>query len=115
MERRMDALDIKVSALDAKVGELAANGDLILAAIQRTEAHYKEISDKLGKETEDGNGGFLGTGLFGRMGRNERAVANMTMTFRIWIAFGTGACGTIVICWGIVWWLLGDKLATILK
>lgn len=89
--------------------------DLMHATVQRVETALKGIQTTLGEEKEDGAGNMLGTGLVGRVRRNENSVAKLLGTYRLWIAFGAG----FVVCIGtftaVIWWLIGDKIGMVLK
>lgn len=69
----------------------------------------------IGEEREDGQGNYLGTGLLGRTRRVERSQRNLRELYHRWIAFGSG----FIMCAGgfivALWWLIGDKVAIVLK
>lgn len=115
VRKRMDAQDAAVASIrgDTNVQALAMQG--VQKTMESMAANVGTILDHLGKEEEDGNGNYKGTGLLGRMRRVEREQRSLRELYHRWIAFGAGfsAClgGAVV----IVWWLLGDKLAIVLK
>lgn len=105
---RMDGQDRKVDAASAAV-------DLMHGALQRVETSNKKILSAIGEEEEDGHGGIVGTGLLGRMRRTEKQVEKLLLTYRVWIAFGSGICSCGAIFLVAFWWIIGDRLAVLLK
>jgi hypothetical protein len=91
-------------------------------ALQRVELGYAQVGKDvatillhLGKEEEDGQGNYMGTGLLGRVRRVERSQRTLRELYHRWIAFGAGFSGCLGGAVVIIWWLLGDKLAIVLK
>lgn len=105
----------RLDAQERKIGDLGARIDLTHGALQRVEALGNRIVVTLGEETEDGKGGYVGKGLLGRVGRNEIAVKRLRDAYGRWIAYGAGffTCGGAMLI--AIWWLVGDKIAIILK
>lgn len=85
----------------------------------KTGLGVEKILTLLGEEVEDGAGGWKGTGLLGRMRRNEGAVGRLMRLYRQWIAWGGGFTAAFMLTGGalvaFLWWLLGDKLGHLLK
>lgn len=118
----MEDMRHKLDAQDGVINAIRGDTQLQAGALQRVENQFKLIGNDvaaillhLGKEEEDGQGNYTGTGLLGRVRRVERGQKSLRELYHRWIAFGSG----FVMCLGgaisIVWWLLGDKLAIVLK
>lgn len=100
---------------ERKFGEMMARIDMFQGTMQRVETKVDRLSSTVGDEKEDGHGQVIATGLVGRQHRTEQKVKDMIITYRVWIAFGTG----FVVCGGgmlaAFWWLIGDKVSMVLK
>jgi hypothetical protein len=99
-------------------------GDMIIQAtamqgiqkeIASLASSVNTLVSSLGEEREDGAGNYLGTGLLGRVRRVERSQRSLKELYHRWIAFGSGFCACLTASVAILWWLLGDKLAIVLK
>lgn len=115
LENRMKAQDSVIQSIrgDMTIQATAAQG--MQKELMTISADIKAFVAAMGEEKEDGQGNYLGTGLLGRVRRVERAQRTLRELYHRWIAFGAGfsAClGGAVL---IIWWLLGDKLAIVLK
>ncbi len=115
MRKRMDDQDLVIMGIrgDTLVQASALQGvQKDLGVIGKDVTSVLAI---LGKEEEDGAGNYLGTGLLGRVRRVERSQRSLRELYHRWIAFGSGFvfCGGAALA--ILWWLLGDKLAIVLK
>jgi hypothetical protein len=131
--RRMDKQDTAIATVQRTVGDVAARMDqfvLVVQGIQKqmaddTKSYATQhgemmgllhgIKNVVGEEKEDGAGGMVSTGMMGRMRRAEKSIQNMLLQYKVWIAFGSG----FMLCAGgfvaALWWLVGDKLAVVLK
>jgi len=82
-------------------------------------AEIKELLEKLnlaiGSEGEDEYGKPIGTGIVGRLMRLERDVQRRFATWDGWVKTATGAAMAATLLGGVLWWLLGDRLAVLLK
>ncbi len=122
VRQRMDAQDEVIKGI---------RGDTLSQAgvIQRVELSMQSMATNMetmaknmavmamaiGEEKEDGQGNYLGTGLLGRTRRVERAQRSLRELYHRWIAFGSGFCmcaGAFLLA---LWWLIGDKVAIVLK
>lgn len=87
-------------------------------AVQAT-AEIKGLLETLtlaiGSESQDEYGKPVGTGIVGRLMRLERDVQKRFATWDGWVKTATGAAMAATLLGGVVWWLLGDRLAELLK
>jgi len=126
LDSRMLELEGKVDDVDKKVEgvirnqELATQAmrraeELATQAMQRVESKMDAILLLVGAEEEDGDGGFKGVGLLGRMRRVEESQTSLLSKYKMWIAWGGGflTCGTAMTVF--IWWLISDKLELVLK
>lgn len=104
----MSNVETRLTGMEAQLTSFAG-------AMQRVESKQDKIIGIVGEEREDGKGGVIGVGLMGRMRRNETGLEKVTLTLRLWIAFGGGVVFTIGFTGAMIWWLVGDKLGTILQ
>lgn len=131
--RRMDKQDGAIAAVQRTVGSVETQMGSFAQALQSTQKQMQDdakawtarhtemmaaingIKDLIGEEKEDGQGGLIGTGIVGRMRRAEKSIKDMLLQYKVWIAFGSG----FMLCAGgfvaALWWLVGDKLAVVLK
>lgn len=115
-----DRLDKQDGKIDAIANDLSLHV-LAVQGLQKEFAAHKEattgiktgvetIIGLLGNETEDGVGGWKGTGLLGRVRRNEGEVGRMMRLYRQWIAWGGGFVAAATVIGGVfisvVWYLL---------
>ena len=82
-------------------------------------AEIKELLEKLnlaiGSEGEDEYGKPIGTGIVGRLMRLERDVQRRFATLDGWTRTATGVAMAAAVLGGVLWWLVGEKLAELLK
>lgn len=103
---------------------------LALQGMQKEFAAHKQATDLIGKnvekivgllgdETEDGDGGWKGTGLLGRVRRNEGQTGRMMRLYRQWIAWGGGFAASFALIGGAtiasLWWAFGDAISKALR
>lgn len=105
----------RMDRMESKIDELTAHIDLFHTVVQRVETKMEKALGLLGEEKEDGLGNLVGTGMMGRLRRNENAVKDLRTAYKIWIAFGSGFIFSLGSTAAIVWWLIGDKLGVVLK
>lgn len=108
LSRRLDEQDNAITG---------ARGDITIlgVAVQRVETLLKGMVAVLGTEEEDGKGGYTGTGIVGRTRRNEADVRALKALYHRWIAFGAGFCACLGGSAVLVWYVIGDKIAIVLK
>jgi hypothetical protein len=118
----MDELKGRLDAQDSVVGAIRGDMTIQATAMQGVQKDLGTLTSAvtalvaaIGEEKEDGAGNYLGTGLLGRTRRVERAQRSLRELYHRWIAFGSGFCACLTAATAIIWWLLGDKLAIVLK
>lgn len=73
------------------------------------------LTSAIGSESLDEYGKPVGTGVVGRLMRLERDVQKRFATWDGWVKTATGAVMAATLLGGVIWWLLGDRLAELLK
>lgn len=112
---RMDDLEHRVQGVDAKVEGVLGNQALNAMTLQRVEGKMDAILLLVGSEEEDGEGGFKGVGLLGRMRRVEESQNTLLSKYKTWIAWGGGFITAGSAMTAFIWWLVSDKLELVLK
>lgn len=100
-----DALDVSRQALDVANRALAAHSGL--------DAKLDQIINLLGTEQEDGQGGFIATGLLGRVRRVEATALNLVRKYQGWFQFAGGVGAATTILGAIIWFLTKAKITSI--
>lgn len=111
----MDDLEHRVQGVDAKVEGVLNNQSLNAMTLQRVEGKMDAILLLVGSEEEDGEGGFKGVGLLGRMRRVEESQNTLLSKYKTWIAWGGGFITAGSAMTAFIWWLVSDKLELVLK
>ena len=75
----------------------------------------ESLTAAIGSESQDEYGQPIGTGIVGRLMRLERDVQRRFATWDGWVKTATGAAMAATLLGGVLWWLLGDRLAELLK
>ncbi|MFN8993004.1 MAG: hypothetical protein ACK5X3_04980 [Pseudomonadota bacterium] len=75
----------------------------------------ESLTAAIGSESQDEYGQPIGTGIVGRLMRLERDVQRRFATWDGWVKTATGAAMAATLLGGVLWWLLGDRLALLLK
>lgn len=112
---RMNDLEGKVKDVDKKVEGVLQNQGLNALTLQRVEGKMDAILLLVGSEEEDGDGGFKGVGLLGRMRRVEESQTSLLSKYKTWIAWGGGFVTAMSFMMAVLWWLISDKLEIALK
>lgn len=112
---RLDAQDAITNAIRGDMLTQATAMQGVQKELASVASSLVHIVTAIGEEKEDGQGNYLGTGLLGRTRRVERAQRSLRELYHRWIAFGSGFCACLTAATAIIWWLLGDKLAIVLK
>ena len=73
------------------------------------------LTAAIGSESQDEYGKPVGTGIVGRLMRLERDVQRRFAVWDGWVKTATGAALAAGILGGVLWWLLGERLAELLK
>lgn len=111
----MDDLEHRVEEVDRKVEGVLNNQGLSTMTLQRVEGKMDAILLLVGAEEEDGEGGFKGVGLLGRMRRVEESQSTLLTKYKTWIAWGGGFVTSMTAMVAVVWWLVSDKLEIVFK
>lgn len=112
---RMDELEHRVEGVDKKVEGVLHNQGLNTLVMQRIESKMDAILLLVGSEEEDGDGGFKGVGLLGRMRRVEESQSTLLSKYKTWIAWGGGFITCMSFMVAVLWWLISDKVELVLK
>lgn len=75
----------------------------------------ESLTAAIGTESQDEYGQPIGTGIVGRLMRLERDVQRRFATWDGWVKTATGAAMAATLLGGVLWWLLGDRLALLLR
>ncbi len=73
------------------------------------------LTSAIGSESLDEYGKPVGTGVVGRLMRLERDVQKRFAAWDGWVKTATGAVMAATLLGAVIWWLLGDRLAELLK
>ncbi|MCA6258671.1 MAG: hypothetical protein IM650_11325 [Phenylobacterium sp.] len=99
----------------ALVEQSAQQAQQAWQASTQIEQMLKDLTEAIGSESQDEYGKPIGTGIVGRLMRLERDVASRFSKYDGWVKMLSGAAITLGIIGPILWWLLGDRLADLLK
>ena len=99
----------------ALVEQSAKQAEQAWQASAQIETMLKHLTDAIGSESQDEYGMPVGTGIVGRLMRLERDVAHRFGRFDGWIKMLTGGGIALGIVGPVLWWLMGDRLALLLK
>jgi len=105
----------RMDDMEKKVEGVLRNQDLNQLTLQRVEGKMDAILLLVGSEEEDGDGGFKGVGLLGRMRRVEESQTSLLSKYKTWIAWGGGFVTAMSFMMAVLWWLISDKLEIALK
>jgi hypothetical protein len=104
-ESRADIAAAKKKAEDAE-----CRADMAALVGQRIETKLDSLLKIVGEEHEDERGERVGTGVVGRLMRLEGQVAKRFGLYDGWLKLGTGFAAAVALAWGVIWWLLSDRL-----
>lgn len=82
---------------------------------QRIEKKLDEALNALGGEREDERGEKVGTGIIGRLMRVEASVTRRFAQYDGWVKLVVGFTAAVAVFGPILWWLLQERLAGVLK
>jgi hypothetical protein len=99
----------------AVVAEVGATADRALQGNAEIKAMLETLTKAIGSEAHDEYGQPVGTGIVGRLMRLERDVQKRFATWDGWVKAATGAVMAATLLGGVLWWLLGERLAELLK
>jgi len=104
-----------MDSLEKDIQGVIKNQGLNQMTLQRVEGKMDAILLLVGSEEEDGDGGFKGVGLLGRMRRVEESQTSLLSKYKTWIAWGGGFVTAMTFMVAVIWWLIADKLEIALK
>ena len=99
----------------ALVEESSALSRQAIQSSAKIEEMLGSLTAAIGSESQDEYGDPVGTGIVGRLMRLERDVQRRFATWDGWVKTATGAAMAATLLGGVLWWLLGDRLALLLK
>ena len=99
----------------ALVEQSARQAEQAWQASSQIEQMLKDLTHAIGSESHDEYGQPVGTGIVGRLMRLERDVQKRFATWDGWVKTATGAVMAAGLLGGVIWWLLGERLAELLK
>ena len=99
----------------ALVEQSAKQAEQAWQASAKIEEMLNHLTAAIGSESQDEYGKPVGTGVVGRLMRLERDVAHKFGRFDGWIKMLTGAGVALAVIGPALWWLMGDRLALLLK
>lgn len=99
----------------ALVEQSAKQAEQAWQASAKIEEMLTDLKAAIGSESQDEYGQPVGTGIVGRLMRLERDVQRRFATWDGWVKTATGAAMAATLLGGVLWWLLGDRLALLLK
>jgi len=99
----------------AVVAEVGATADRALQGNAEIKAMLETLTKAIGSESQDEYGQPVGTGIVGRLMRLERDVQKRFAAWDGWVKAATGVVMAATLLGGVLWWLLGERLAELLK
>ncbi|MCA3504781.1 MAG: hypothetical protein IOD05_16345 [Rhodobacter sp.] len=108
------------------IEQSASKAEQAWQATAKIEEMLTGLTKAIGSESQDEYGQPVGTGIVGRLMRLERDVQHRFVTLERdvasrfgkydgWVKMLTGAAVAIGIIGPVLWWLVGDRLALLLK
>jgi hypothetical protein len=117
--RRVRAVDQPEGKTHDEIYQLIEASSLKADQAVQSTAEIKGLLETLtaaiGSESQDEYGKPVGTGIVGRLMRLERDVQKRFAVWDGWVKTATGAALAAGILGGVLWWLLGERLAELLK
>ena len=117
--RRVRAVDIPEGKTHDEIYQLveasALKADQAVQASAEIKDLIKGLTLAIGTESQDEYGQPVGTGIVGRLMRLERDVQKRFATWDGWIRMATGAALAAGVLGAVLWWVLGERLAQLLK
>jgi hypothetical protein len=117
--RRVRTVDIPEGKTHDEIYQLVADSSLKADQAVQASAEIKDLIKGLtlaiGTESQDEYGQPVGTGIVGRLMRLERDVQKRFATWDGWIRMATGAALAAGVLGAVLWWVLGERLAELLK
>jgi hypothetical protein len=117
--RRVRAVDQPEGKTHDEIYQLIEASSLKADQAVQSTAEIKGLLETLtlaiGSESQDEYGKPVGTGIVGRLMRLERDVQRRFAVWDGWVKTATGAALAAGVLGGVLWWLLGERLAELLK
>ena len=117
--RRVRAVDIPEGKTHDEIYQLVADSSLKADQAVQASAEIKGLIEGLtlaiGSESQDEYGKPVGTGIVGRLMRLERDVQKRFATWDGWVRMASGAALAAGVLGAVLWWVLGERLAELLK
>ena len=112
----------RVEVVEQQGADTRREVDLQTMVLQGIQNDLKGVKDSvaalvtcIGSEGVDQYGKPIGTGIVGRLMRFEGKTRAKLQLYDRWRLIGIGVGGTLMVLGPFLWWLLGDKLAVVLK
>lgn len=90
-------------------------GDLMTQTMQRVETKVDELKRTVGHAGRDEHGHVVGTGMAGHLARLDKQVDDKFTRYDRWISRAIGFGIALVPLGGLIWWLLSERLAHLLR
>ena len=117
--RRVRAVDIPEGKTHDEIYQLIEASSLKADQAVQASAEIKGLIEGLtlaiGSESQDEYGKPVGTGIVGRLMRLERDVQKRFATWDGWVRMASGAALAAGVLGAVLWWVLGERLAELLK
>ena len=93
----------------------ALKADQAVQASAEIKGLIEGLTLAIGSESQDEYGKPVGTGIVGRLMRLERDVQKRFATWDGWVRMASGAALAAGVLGAVLWWVLGERLAELLK
>ena len=97
------------------IEQSASKAEQAWQATAKIEEMLTGLTKAIGSESQDEYGKPIGTGIVGRLMRLERDVQRRFATLDGWTRTAAGVAMAAAVLGGVLWWLVGEKLALLLK
>ena len=97
------------------IEQSASKAEQAWQATAKIEEMLTGLTKAIGSESQDEYGKPIGTGIVGRLMRLERDVQRRFATLDGWTRTAAGVAMAAAVLGGVLWWLVGEKLAELLK
>ena len=97
------------------IEESSLKADQAVQASAEIKGLLEALTAAIGSEGQDEYGQPVGTGIVGRLMRLERDVQRRFATLDGWTRTAAGVAMAAAVLGGVLWWLVGEKLAELLK
>ena len=87
----------------------------IADTVERLEEKIDKALSAIGFEKRDEYGKPIGTGVVGRLMRLETRVDGRFTAYDGWVKYLRGGLAVLAVSGTVLWWVVGDKLGSMLK